>query len=70
MRPVYLSTNELCAIRNALAVGLAAHLREFDQAYRHSDLLSQRRAVRAAKEARRLDKLMARVDEHLSKSLG
>jgi len=70
MRAIFLSSDELHSIRNALEHECSSRLEEFERSQVKPDVLSQQRAVRAAKDARRLHKVLARIDACLKQSLG
>ena len=69
MEPIYLSPAELRTVCDVLDRECAVRMNEFDQAQRQTDCLSQRRAVRAAKDARRLHELLGRMKACIAKSL-
>ncbi len=69
MRAIYLSQDELQTIRDTLEAECSKRLEEFDRSKLKTDLLSQRRAVRAAKDARRLHNVLVQIDDYLKESI-
>lgn len=60
---IYLSENELRIVSTALKQQRAISIHAFDLAQSQPDLVSQRRAVRIAKEVKCLHKLINQIDE-------
>ena len=69
MQAIYLSKDELRLVSAALKEERTRCIADFDQAQSQKDLVSQRRAVRIAREAKQLHVLISRLDE-LDRSCG
>jgi hypothetical protein len=70
MRPIFFSNDELQIISSALEQECLVHLETFQQAQAKGDVLSQRRAVRAAKDVRRLHQIIDHIEDCLEHSSG
>ena len=70
MRPIFFSKDDLHIISDALEQECLTHLEVFQKAQANDDVLSQRRAVRAAKDVRRLHQIIDHIEDCLQQSLG